>query len=108
MSEKLLKNPIDDGWYADPEARFYEGKYVIYATICRPLSRNPPQQTLWKKVCYKEQVIYLKLYNFLFQAYLSSLLAHKYLVIVDGKRAPAVTQASCVTECRRTVLCLPE
>ena len=27
-----VKNPISEGWYADPEARFYEGKYIIYAT----------------------------------------------------------------------------
>lgn len=25
-------NPIVQGWYADPEARFYEGKYYIYVT----------------------------------------------------------------------------
>ena len=25
-------NPIVPGWYADPEARFYEGKYWIYVT----------------------------------------------------------------------------
>ena len=31
-----IKNPIDEGWYADPEARFYEGKYYIYATKSRP------------------------------------------------------------------------
>ena len=32
---KKLKvtNPIDSGWYADPEARYYEGKYWIYATV---------------------------------------------------------------------------
>lgn len=27
-----IHNPIDEGWFADPEARFYEGKYYIYAT----------------------------------------------------------------------------
>lgn len=27
-----IKNPIVDGWYADPEARFYNGKYYIYVT----------------------------------------------------------------------------
>ena len=31
-----IHNPIDSGWYADPEARFYEGQYVIYATKSRP------------------------------------------------------------------------
>ena len=25
-------NPIVSGWYADPEARFYEGRYWIYVT----------------------------------------------------------------------------
>ncbi len=28
----LPTNPIVPGFYADPEARFYEGKYWIYAT----------------------------------------------------------------------------
>jgi beta-xylosidase len=27
-----IKNPIVPGWYADPEARIYEGKYWIYVT----------------------------------------------------------------------------
>ena len=27
-----IKNPIDSGWYADPEARFYNGRYYIYVT----------------------------------------------------------------------------
>ncbi|MBE6731896.1 MAG: arabinan endo-1,5-alpha-L-arabinosidase [Ruminococcaceae bacterium] len=31
-----IKNPIDSGWYADPEARIYKGKYYIYATKSRP------------------------------------------------------------------------
>ena len=30
-----LNNPINPGWYADPEARFYEGEYWIYATRSR-------------------------------------------------------------------------
>ena len=29
---KKICNPIVPGWYADPEARFYEGKYYIYVT----------------------------------------------------------------------------
>lgn len=29
---KLTQNPIVEGYYADPEARFYEGKYWIYVT----------------------------------------------------------------------------
>lgn len=32
----LFKNPIDNGCYADPEARFYEGKYYIYVTRSKP------------------------------------------------------------------------
>ena len=28
----LINNPISEGWYADPEARFYENEYWIYAT----------------------------------------------------------------------------
>lgn len=32
----FINNPIDNGWYADPEARFYEGEYWIYATRSRP------------------------------------------------------------------------
>lgn len=31
-----IKNPIDTKWYADPEARFYEGKYWIYVTHSGP------------------------------------------------------------------------
>ena len=32
MELKNIKNPIVKGYYADPEARFYEGKYWIYVT----------------------------------------------------------------------------
>ena len=38
-----IHNPIDSGWYADPEARFYEGKYVIYATKSRPFDEQTNQ-----------------------------------------------------------------
>lgn len=31
-----IHNPLDEGWYADPEARFYEGRYYIYVTHSRP------------------------------------------------------------------------
>ncbi len=34
--EFKIHNPIDEGWFADPEARFYEGKYIIYATKSLP------------------------------------------------------------------------
>ncbi len=30
-----IKNPISNEWYADPEARFYEGEYWIYVTRSR-------------------------------------------------------------------------
>jgi len=29
---KIINNPINDGWFADPEAREYNGKYYIYVT----------------------------------------------------------------------------
>lgn len=29
---KTWNNPIVEGWYADPEARFYNGRYYIYVT----------------------------------------------------------------------------
>lgn len=31
-----IKNPLDNGWYADPEARFYAGQYIIYVTHSLP------------------------------------------------------------------------
>ncbi|MBE6723962.1 MAG: arabinan endo-1,5-alpha-L-arabinosidase [Ruminococcaceae bacterium] len=31
-----VHNPLDEGWYADPEARFYEGRYYIYVTHSLP------------------------------------------------------------------------
>lgn len=31
-----MKNPIVDGWYADPEARVYNGKIYIYVTCSLP------------------------------------------------------------------------
>ena len=33
-------NPIDMKWYADPEARFYEGKYWIYVTHSLPFDEQ--------------------------------------------------------------------
>lgn len=38
-----IQNPIYDGWYADPEARIYEGQYVIYATKSRPFDEQKNQ-----------------------------------------------------------------
>ncbi len=34
------KNPIDSGCYADPEARFYNGKYYIYVTRSLPFKEQ--------------------------------------------------------------------
>lgn len=31
-----IKNPLDGGWYADPEARYYNGQYIIYVTHSLP------------------------------------------------------------------------
>lgn len=39
-----MSNPIVEGYYADPEARFYEGKYWIYAT--RSFTRYEDQMNL--------------------------------------------------------------
>lgn len=38
-----VHNPIDDGWYADPEARIYEGMYCIYATRSLPFDEQKNQ-----------------------------------------------------------------
>ena len=38
-----IKNPISKGWYADPEARIYEGKYIIYATKSLPFDDQKNQ-----------------------------------------------------------------
>lgn len=39
MSVKI-KNPLSENWYADPEARFYEGKYYIYVTRSAPYEKQ--------------------------------------------------------------------
>ena len=36
MAKSCRFNPIVGGHYADPEARFYEGRYWIYATCSQP------------------------------------------------------------------------
>lgn len=38
-----IHNPIDPGWYADPEARFFNGEYVIYATKSLPYDQQTNQ-----------------------------------------------------------------
>lgn len=38
-----IHNPIDPGWYADPEARYYEGQYIIYATKSLPYDEQTNQ-----------------------------------------------------------------
>ena len=35
-----INNPIDTSWHADPEARFYEGEYWIYATRSLPFKEQ--------------------------------------------------------------------
>jgi hypothetical protein len=35
-----MKNPIIDGWYADPEARVYNGKVYIYVTRSLPFEEQ--------------------------------------------------------------------
>lgn len=34
--KNILSNPLSEKWYADPEARFYEGEYWIYVTKSLP------------------------------------------------------------------------
>lgn len=52
-----INNPIDGGWYADPEARIYDGKYYIYATKSLPFKEQQNQVcfvsenlTDWKRI----------------------------------------------------------
>ena len=35
-----INNPIAEGWYADPEARKYNGKYYIYVTQSKPFEEQ--------------------------------------------------------------------
>ena len=35
-----MKNPIVQGWYADPEARVYEGKVYVYVTRSLPFDEQ--------------------------------------------------------------------
>jgi beta-xylosidase len=44
--EFTVHNPIDPGHYADPEARIYEGQYVIYATKSLPFD-DQHNQVCW-------------------------------------------------------------
>lgn len=48
--EFKAKNPIADGWYADPEARYYEGKYWIYVTISDPVYENQMNLTSFSSI----------------------------------------------------------
>ena len=45
----FIQNPIHSGWYADPEARFYEGEYWIYATRSRPYRQQLNQDAFHSK-----------------------------------------------------------
>lgn len=38
--EIKIKNPLSESWYADPEARFYGGKYYIYVTRSAPYEKQ--------------------------------------------------------------------
>lgn len=40
MSELKFKNPLSEAWYADPEARKYNGKYYIYVTRSLPFDEQ--------------------------------------------------------------------
>ena len=40
MTTNAIHNPIVEGYYADPEARFYEGKYWIYVTHSKPFEEQ--------------------------------------------------------------------
>ena len=40
MELQNVKNPIVPGHYADPEARYYEGKYWIYVTHSKPFEEQ--------------------------------------------------------------------
>ncbi len=52
-----ITNPLDNGWYADPEARYYDGKYIIYVTHSLPYEEQQNHScfvsedlTNWKKI----------------------------------------------------------
>jgi len=67
-----IKNPINDGWYADPEARIYEGEYWIYATRSRRYSEqlnldafHSKDGKTWEKV---ESIIDMSGYPHIWQA----------------------------------------
>lgn len=38
-----IQNPISEGWYADPEARIYNGQFCIYATKSLPFEEQKNQ-----------------------------------------------------------------
>lgn len=44
-----ISNPINDKWYADPEARFYEGEYWIYVTKSLPYKEQTNIDALHSK-----------------------------------------------------------
>lgn len=53
-----IHNPIDEGWYADPEARYYEEEYIIYATKSLPFDEQKNQ------VCWtSEDLIHWERHN---------------------------------------------
>ncbi len=67
-----LHNPINTGWYADPEARFYAGEYWIYATRSRRYREqlnldafHSPDGKVWEKV---ESIVDMSGYPHVWQA----------------------------------------
>ena len=44
--ERRIHNPIHERGFADPEARYYEGRYIIYVTHSNPFSHQKNQSCL--------------------------------------------------------------
>lgn len=47
--KNILTNPLSQKWYADPEARFYEGEYWIYVTNSLPFEKQKNLDALHSK-----------------------------------------------------------
>lgn len=64
-------NPIDEGWYADPEGAIFEGEYWIYPTYSKPYKEqlhfdafSSPDLVHWTKhenIITNEQISWLRL-----------------------------------------------
>ncbi|GGD81641.1 glycoside hydrolase family 43 protein [Paenibacillus nasutitermitis] len=66
-SSKTSGNPIFPGWYADPEARIFEGNYWIYPTYSAPYE----QQAFFDAFYSKDLVEWTKVENILKMADIS-------------------------------------